>query len=245
MSSAALWHAVKDRLSELDDLGQPVRFWLRDDDAVEVTPALLRLLKLTADHAVPLALAIVPAHADEGLARGLRHWPLVVPVVHGWSHANHAPVGQKKQEFGPHRGLDAMRGDLAAGLARMRDVFGEDLAPVLVPPWNRISPELLSDLREIGFSAVSGFRSVPESASVPVINTHLDIMDWHAARGGRPAADLVSELLQLLDAEPAGGRAIGILSHHLVHDDAAWDFLEQIFEVADGRWTSVRELLPE
>jgi hypothetical protein len=42
----------------------------------------------------------------------------------------------------------------------------------------------------------------------------------------------------------AGGYPIGILTHHLVHDEAAWDFLEKLFSFTRGqRWLSAQELV--
>jgi hypothetical protein len=81
-----------------------------------------------------------------------------------------------------------------------------------------------------------------------MLNTHVDIMNWHGVRGGRPHVELIAELVGELrarfddDAEP-----IGILTHHLVHDATAWDFLAQLLKsTADHpaiAWKSARALL--
>ena len=78
-------------------------FWLRDDDAVAPGAALDRLLGLTGRFEVPVALAVIPAHAGTALAERIADERLVTVVVHGWSHENHAPPGKKKQELGLHR----------------------------------------------------------------------------------------------------------------------------------------------
>ena len=74
-------------------------FWLRDDDAVEPTVALDRLLGLTGEFAVPVTLAVIPAFTGEALARRLEAAPHAAVAVHGWSHKNHAPAGQKNRSL--------------------------------------------------------------------------------------------------------------------------------------------------
>lgn len=51
--------------------GQCAHLWWRDDDATRVTPALVRLLDLSARHGIPVALAVIPRDADGELARHL------------------------------------------------------------------------------------------------------------------------------------------------------------------------------
>lgn len=225
--------------------GRVARFWLRDDDAVEPTPALSRLLDLCKRYGVPATLAVIPAHAGEPLARLLRGKDGVDVALHGWSHHNHAPSDQKKQELGPHRAADIVLAELAAGIQRLSSLFGETFFPVLVPPWNRIDKVLLPDLHGIGVAGLSVFG--PEKASgLPTVNTHADIMDWHGTRGCRPARDIVADIVKRLAEMRDGGGAMGLLTHHLVHDEAAWHFLDRVFAVTAGhpacRWYGLREI---
>ena len=234
-------------LSARAQSGQPLRLWLRDDDAVRPTPALDRLLQLTAAAGVPLTLAVIPAPWDQPptgpeLAGHLRDRPDVTIAVHGWSHRNHAPEGVKKQELGPHRPIDEMRAELRAGLMRLATLHGTHAQPLLVPPWNRIAPELLALLIEDGFTAISTFGAERPGPGLRVINTHLDLIDWHGTRGGRDPAMLWSELADLAES---GLAHVGVLTHHLVHDDAAWDFLVDLLpraERAGAVWSRVGDL---
>ncbi len=50
-------------LDRLQAQGKIAHFWLRDDDAVEPTSALDRVLSLTGASAVPLTLAVIPQPA--------------------------------------------------------------------------------------------------------------------------------------------------------------------------------------
>lgn len=230
------WHAE----------GRIARFWLRDDDAVEPTAALSRLVALCERHHIPLVLAVIPAHADTRLSDFLHDRTHVEVALHGWSHENHAPPDQKKQELGSHRATGVVMAELAKGRERLDALFGARFVPVLVPPWNRIDKALPPLLGDIGVTGLSVFG--PEKASaLPVVNTHADIMDWHGTRGCRPAPDIVADIIKRLGAMQAVGGAMGLLTHHLVHDEAAWEFLDGIFAVTAGhpacRWCGLGELL--
>ncbi len=237
---------LDDALCRLADRGEVAQFWLRDDDAIAPTPALDRLLGLTQRFAVPVAIAVIPAGAIPALSRRLADAPLATPLVHGWAHVNHAPAGEKKQELGCHRPTEVAIAELSHALQRMTSLFGDRLAPVLVPPWNRIDFGLLRHLPDIGYKAISVFGKSHPKAPLPMINTHVDPMDWRGTGGSRDHLVLAQEIASLLMAT-AKDRAIGILTHHLVHDAGAWRFLQKLFELTacSGacRWLSIGELL--
>ncbi|QEW22429.1 putative glycosyl transferase [Marinibacterium anthonyi] len=221
---------------ELDRMEMPFPVWWRDDDALTDTTALNRLIRLSERNGWPLHLAIVPAHADAALADRLRDAATVIPVTHGWAHVSHAPKTEKNAEFGAHRAADVMAAEAGQGHARLEDLLGEAPAPMFVPPWNRIAPDLLPLLPGQGFDMISTYNPRKTPRAVPGltrVNTHLDPIDWH---GGRSLVDpqaLVNKLARDL-ADRREGRAdatepYGLLTHHLVHDDAIWDFVETFF----------------
>lgn len=250
MSSETAWQGLAIELTRWREAGRTPRFWLRDDDAIEPTAALDRLLGLTRAHDIPLALAVIPAHTGEPLARCLSGAPHAAVAVHGWSHANHAPQGSKKQELGLHRAADAVCAELAAGLSLLADLHGERALPVLVPPWNRIDATLIPRLAPLGFTGLSVFGK-PFAAPLPVINSTIDIMDWHVTRGCRDHGTLVDEIVMQLRAafDVPDAPAVGILTHHLVHDEAAWQFLERLFDATTqsdrADWLAPRQLVEE
>lgn len=243
--SGSAWRRLDDALRRLSDDGRTVGFWLRDDDAVEPTAALERLLDISGLSGVPLALAVIPAHAGAPLAARLGTAPNVTVVLHGWAHENHAGPGEKKQEFGAHRPHAAMLAELVRGRCRLEELFGATFYPLFVPPWNRVDGTLVARLPEAGLAALSTFGRERPSV-VPVVNSNVDIIDWHGGRGGRAGDVLVDEILGLLDR---GSATVGILAHHLVHDAAAWDFIARLLELtADNpacRWRSVRDLVAQ
>ena len=247
MADLDLWQPVAAALEEHSRLGVSPQFWLRDDDASCPAGALDRLIELTARFRIPVALAIIPASTGEDLAARLGPHSHAVPIVHGWAHKNHAGIGEKKQEFGTHRSLAEMQNELKRGLETMNKLYPDRLVPMFVPPWNRIAPELIGCLDDAGYSALSRFGppDVPIADGIANINTHVDIMDW---RGGKTCKDhevLTRLLAEALTQSLAGGRyPIGILTHHLVHDEAAWNFLENLFSFAQSqRWLSAEELV--
>jgi len=135
----------------------------RDDDAIHPTPQLDQLSRLAENLGLPVHLAVIPAHADPGLAGYCKSAGLI-PVVHGWQHKNHAPAGEKKAEFGAHRPVAEQLSDAKRGLSQLQGLFGDALVPLFVPPWNRFTTDLLPGLADMGFAAISGFTPVIHSA---------------------------------------------------------------------------------
>lgn len=237
---------MKPLLRALDnrrDARDPVQFWFRDDDAVEPTAPLGYLLELSDRYAIPMTLAVIPAHSGHLLAQRLATVKGVAVAVHGWSHENYAPADEKKQELGLHRPLSETLTELKHGYNDLAQRHAAQFVPLLVPPWNRIDPLVVKALPELGFCGLSTFGACLPSA-IPMVNTHVDIMDWKGTRGGRATTVLVNELVALIEQSHT---PIGILTHHLVHDKQAWAFLEQLFAATtmhDGaRWVSIHDQL--
>lgn len=220
--------------------GRPARLWLRDDDAVEPSAALDRLMGVM--EGLPLTLAVIPAFSGAELAARIADEAGVTVAVHGWAHRNHAGEGEKTQELGAHRPVGVVLDELGRGFRHLQDLHGPRFVPVLVPPWNRIAPEVVAGLPGLGFRALSVFG--PERPGpIPQVNTQVDVIDWRGTRGGRDEAVLLDELVARL----ATGRAAGFLTHHLVHDATVWRFLERLVAATRGhpgcRWVGVAELM--
>ena len=244
-------------LDRFQAAGRTATFWWRDDDAADVSPALDRLLQLSADHAVPLALAVVPAQASAALGERLRQAPERVAVLqHGYAHQNHAGPNEKKIELGPQRPAQVVIGELATGWLRLETLFAGRAQPVLVPPWNRIASFLVPVLPELGYRGLSQFgprRRATPVKSVIQSNCHIDPIAWRSTRGfvGAPAAiaAAVAHLAVRLAAAPGSAQAeepTGLMTHHGAHDAALWSFLEQFLALASGhpgqRWLAAHEV---
>ncbi|RWY89013.1 polysaccharide deacetylase [Rhizobium leguminosarum] len=248
MTDAIAWDPLRRELDRWQAAGRVARFWLRDDDAVEPTQALETLMALAGENGVPLMLAVIPGLTGEALAGRLAEETSVTVAVHGWSHTNHAGPEKKKQELGGDRPAEVVLGELGEGFRLLERLHPARFLPVLVPPWNRIDPALIPALPGLGFAALSVYGRARQDGPVPLLNTHVDIIDWHGARGGRSEADLVVELVaELRDRFAGSDEPVGVLAHHLVHDRTAWDFLSALFAVTGRhpavRWSPTSELL--
>ncbi|MEE8285948.1 MAG: polysaccharide deacetylase, partial [Gammaproteobacteria bacterium] len=97
------WQQLSAELDQWQARGRVATFWWRDDDAAAATPALERLLDLQRVRRVPLALAVIPARAGQGLASRLEHNPRIAVFQHGYAHENHAGEGERAIELGGQR----------------------------------------------------------------------------------------------------------------------------------------------
>ncbi len=235
------WRILNEELDAWAAAGRAATLWWRDDDAVEPSADLERLLGLAAARDVPVALAAIPARASEALARGIETVGARVTLLqHGYAHRNHAPAAEKKAELGAHRPSAAVLEELARGQARMTALFGSGLfglgcAPVLVPPWNRIAEGLVPEIARLGFRGLSTYGARAAAEPVPglvQVNSHVDIMRWDAPRGFLGAAAALDLLAGHLRARRLGeadaAEPSGLLSHHGAHDEACWTFLDEL-----------------
>jgi hypothetical protein len=115
---------------------------------------------------------------------------------------------------------------------------GERALPVLVPPWNRIRPSLAEKLPGIGFTGLSRDGKAKPVAGLAQVNTHVDIVAWHEGRRFIGEPEALSAAIELMEMTSP----VGWLTHHAVHDEAAWRFLERLFALEGVRWASAAEL---
>jgi hypothetical protein len=227
------WQALADEVARWRDAGRTAELWWRDDDAADAGSSLSGLLALHRQTGVPLALAVIPAHATQALADHLVGETTIDVLQHGYAHVNHALPSEKKIELGPHRPAMVVLGELGTGWLALERLFVSRVLPVLVPPWNRIAPGLVPALPEIGFRGLSTFgpRRARPLRGLSEINMHVDLLDWKGGRGfvGEGAA-LGALVAALARARAVSNEPVGILSHHLAMDAEAWDFLRSIWE---------------
>ena len=247
------WKILYQELDRWAESGRTAWFWWRDDDAVEVTPALERLLALHRDTTIPLTIAVVPQQATKALADYLNIWPGVTAAQHGLAHINHATLGEKKCEFPLSRPRESCLQDLHAGQTAMRRLFPAQSRSMLVPPWNRFPAELTGHLAPLGFTALSGFQLRQQYWAAPGLvrlNTHIDPVDWKgqdSAVGRKMALAVAERCLKAMRTGAAPQQALGLLTHHLRHDNAGWDFvaefLARVQEHRAGGWLDLENSL--
>lgn len=232
--------------------GLTATFWWRDDDAIEVTDALERMLKISENTGTPIAMAVIPARAGNDLRDRLIRHKRVDVLQHGLAHANHEAEGGKKSEFGASRDIKLVEAELRQG----RDILSgwTSFLPVFVPPWNRMDSRILDVLPRLGIRGVSSFKARQARCPVPGllgVNTHVDIIK--SSDGGRyfiGVGPAIQAIIDHLSSRRLGNvdrdEPSGILTHHLDHSGESWTFLERLLRLVGnhpaGRWLSAREI---
>jgi hypothetical protein len=246
------WDRLEHEIAAWAAAGREATFWWRDDDAVAATPPLDRLLALTGRAGIPLALAVIPARAEPSLHDRLAGERHVTVVQHGYEHRNHAAEGMRAVECGGARSLEEVARELTDGRQRLERLFGDRLLPVLVPPWNRIDAALPPRLPGLGFIGLSiwGPREATDAcAGLRQVHTHADPVAWRKGRVFGGAERVTQAIADHLQARRKGradpDEPTGLLTHHLVHDEPGWAFLEEAAARLAGRtglrWLSAAE----
>jgi hypothetical protein len=248
------WRSLNNELDQWRAQGLAAQLWWRDDDLVRPSPRLDRLLDVAQRCSCPVALAVIPARARDGLGEVLAGTPSAV-VQHGFAHIDHASSGRRKEssELGSHRPEAAILGELVSGRERLRELFGDRFLPVVVPPWNRIDRALLPALSASGFCGLSTFG--PRGPAVPTegiveINVHFEPIRWrggpHFAGTESVLAALVSELRARRTGAADPEEPIGLLTHHANMDDQSWTLVEELITFtashAAAQWLSPGEM---
>lgn len=232
------WQLLTDEFQCWQDAGITLPFWWRDDDAIAPTDQLETLIDIATDLNIPCHLAVIPKFATQNLAKRISTTDHIIPIIHGWAHENHAPKDQKKAEFGATRPIEDCAVDAIQSLQRLQDLFGDQLQPLFVPPWNRINPELGQHLVAIGYDALSTYGPRKSRFAAPnliQINTHLDPIAWRGNRSLVSSETLIAQTVELLQDRRLGRadntEPFGFLTHHLVHDPVIWAFVKQFFTI--------------
>ncbi|MEO5826132.1 MAG: glycosyltransferase [Gemmatimonadales bacterium] len=224
------WPRLRQELGRWSESGLVARFWWRDDDALTVTPQLDRLLTLSRDFEVGAGLAVVPERAEAALVDALTGSSCCI-WQHGWGHHFHAAG-----EFGDGRPLEAMMTDALNGRNALDELCGPaGWQRVFVPPNHCLAMPFKSVIPALGYHALSaGVPLTPELPHVAELNAEIDVMDW--PRGVLLDVDALDLMLveqlqarRVVATSPAS--PIGILTHHLVFNDHAWEVIGTLFDL--------------
>lgn len=213
--------------------GRAPVIWWRDDDASAPTDALDRLLTLAHLYQAPLTLAAIAGPNLPQLVRRTAQEPGVEIAVHGFQHVNRQPEGRGFGEIVETDSVDWVRAQLRATVAAFHRAGA---APTLfTPPWNNLTPQLLAALPESSLTAVSGFDQLSGTEDgVQRLDAHLDVLRWKGGGRFRGTWKFLSRMRRLMAERRLAGRwdePMGLLTHHLDHDEATWRFLEKFLAV--------------
>jgi hypothetical protein len=227
--SCQIPNELRRELREWELTGRKARFWWRDDDAVSDTPALRRLLALAEEIGTVVGLAVIPEHADDGLVKLVESAPACI-WQHGWRHQwqhKEGDLGYSQGEFGEGRDLESMMADAHNGQVALERKFGNaGWQRVFVPPFHALSIPFKMMLPSLGYRGLSAGlpRTLPID-TVTEVNADVDIMDWleRKAHGLDVISKmLVEQLVSRRQGQIPAGSPIGLLTHHLAHDEGAW-----------------------
>lgn len=227
--------------------GRSARLWWRDDDAACGSAALDRLLQASRAAHVPLTLAVVPSGDMTSLSARLTRACLVTPIQHGVDHQNRRD-GREAGEF-PHAWTRAeLETVLREGWSQIQNL--PRAQAIFAPPWNDVHPQLEAALSACGYAGWSGGGGLGAGERLARADVHLDLMRWRGGarfRGeGRLLRALTAELARRREAG-LWAAPIGLLSHHLDHDERAWRFLESFLlwsaTRAEFTWTALPDLI--
>jgi len=260
------WDDLERELNAWEESSLQPTFWWRDDDVVRATSSLRRLLDLSERHGVPIALSVIPLRADRSLRSLLVGHSLVTVLQHGFSHRNYCPPGEPRCELSARRPRGEMIREIEAGRAKLQEMFPDKGRAVLVPPWGRMSEELIPALADIGFEGVSSGGVRQDLEPVPDmrrVNVHVDIVEWgtptgrltavlaravrfvgrrHAtSRGFVGLSSALDQVLRHLAGRRTGAtevtEATGLMTHHHAHDEACWEFVDNFLARTRSRPT--------
>lgn len=253
--------ALNPLLAELDAWAKSdmtAELWWRDDDAGEPCVELDQLIRLSNEHGVPCGLASIPTRAGEPLRKVVSGAAHIWILQHGYAHINHASSGNGAWELGLHRPTSVVLDELRDGMLKLSQLFKDRFVPVVVPPWNKMDPELLPYLPVMGFRGASAsyklHRPVPPG-DLRVADAHCDVLSWKKpvkiarfAGMEKCVNYLVSHLQDKRLGKTDETEPTCVLTHHLEMDDAAWGFMDTLFSLTCAhphvRWLSPAHIWP-
>jgi len=234
------WELLDAEFDAWQDAKQCASLWWRDDDAALPGPKLDKLVSVSAN--AGLLLAVIPQSCKQSLSSAFSKAPLLRIAQHGYAHINHAPRGQGlgAWELGLHRGADVVLNELELGRSKLENYFGDVFVPVIVPPWNRIDSGLFDSIADRNYWAISTFGARDAqflSDGLLAVNAHCDPIRWKT--GAKFAGELktISQLVDHLSAKRLGtvdaNEPSGFLTHHIDLDANGWAFCERLSQAVE------------
>lgn len=166
---------------------------------------------------------MIPDGDRAPLHEGLKSTTHVIVGQHGVDHVNRRPPGAPPSEYAEDVSAATMAGLIRTQRTRLE---AAGLSPAFfTPPWNRIQPGLAEAVALAGFQALSAGED------------SVDVLRWKGGPRFKGAWAVLRALRRKLAERRAAGefhRPVGLLTHHLDHDEPTWRFLNRLLPWLDA-----------
>ena len=244
------WAQLTEELECWRRSGTVSTFWWRDDDAVEATPQLERLLRCA--DSIPVALAVIPGRVRPTLVERIGDEPSIAVLQHGWEHVSHLPGSTN--EYPPSRTDEEVSREFFDGRSILRGLFGDQALPIFVPPWHAFDSRFMPVLTLNGLRGISrkGPRGNVPAAGLIEVNAHVSPIVWSTPPAFAGDGAYLEQIVEHLRGRRTGSydpaEATGLLTHHLDQNDASFEFIARLAELISvhpgAAWLSARDLVP-
>ena len=89
------WNNFSNELKECKKYNYTPCFWIRDDDAIKLTPNLKKLFIICNKYKIPINLAVIPKLIEDSLIDFVSSEKNIYILIHGFKHLNYANKKQK------------------------------------------------------------------------------------------------------------------------------------------------------
>ena len=107
-------------------------------------------------------------------------------------------------------------------------------------------------LQDCGYLGWSAWAETAPLEKAPRVDAHIDLLRWRGGARFRGEGKILERLRELLAERRQAGlwaAPVGLLTHHLDHDEAAWRFLDRFIAwtqaSGDIAWRALPDLLAE
>ncbi|HEY9236160.1 MAG TPA: polysaccharide deacetylase family protein [Phenylobacterium sp.] len=137
-----------------------VRYFVRDDDVGELTPALITFVEAFIARGIPVSYQIIPGQLTDGCASFLlekvnAHPQLIEFGQHGLHHRMMLRGKLLKREFGPERSYEAQLADINAGKKILREKLGAQHVKLFTPPQHKFDRQTIRAISAAGYTLFS------------------------------------------------------------------------------------------
>lgn len=238
------------------------RYFVRDDDVGELTPALVAFVEAFINRSIPVSYQIIPGQLSDDCAQYLAEKARVHPHLiefgqHGLHHSMLLHGKVLKREFGPEKSYDEQLKDIEEGKQILRRKFGpHHEVKLFTPPQHKFDRHTIGAISAAGYALFSAASyPTPYHRAAYALGRIFGLssirhhgISYHGRK--RPETDLFELSISIAvdngrritcpaeALKPALRRAaahtdkVGLMFHHGVYADAPDEFRAIVDELA-------------